>query len=46
MKISKAIGKGIFNTITLTVGAAAGFSVGALQVIAEEALSAFIENIF
>lgn len=42
----KRIGKGILGGAVLTVGAAAGFGLGALQLIAEEAIVQAIDNIF
>ena len=46
MNILKKIGKGIANGTALVVGVTAGFGAGALQMAAEEALIAIIDNIF
>lgn len=42
----KRIGKGILGGATIAIGAAAGLGAGFLQVAAEEALTAIIDNIF
>lgn len=46
MNILKKIGKGIVNTTAVATGIAAGFGFGALQTVAEEAITAFIDNMF